>query len=142
MARPVVCNDPEMPISGQVPLERADFEVRLDRRSFWRNSLFIALLFLAYVALAIFGTARLHLDAVAGVAVFGVIGLSAGLAGARQIRREPVVATLTDSGGHLPPPRSSRLGSPSGGARRNAQASPAFRVAAAALHRLPARPDR
>lgn len=93
-----MCNDPEMSISGQLPLDRANFEIKLDRRSFWLNSLFIALLFLASVALAVVGPARLHLDAIAGAAVFGVIGLSAGLAGARQIRREPVVATLNNAG--------------------------------------------
>lgn len=84
--------------SGQVPFEQTAFEIRVNRRSFGRNIVGIGLFFLAYVAVSVFASGGLHVIAIAGAAVFGVIGLSAGLAGIRQIRREPVVATLNDSG--------------------------------------------
>lgn len=93
-----VCHDPEMVNSGQVPLEGTEFKIRLNRRSFRSNILVIILLFLAYVAAAVFASGELRLIGAAGAAVFGVVGLSAGMAGARQIRRDPVVATLNDSG--------------------------------------------
>jgi len=84
--------------SGQVPLERTEFEIRVSGRSFRRNIVGIFLFFLAEAAVAVFASGGLRLMAMAGAAVFGIIGLSAGLAGARQIRREPVVATLNDYG--------------------------------------------
>jgi hypothetical protein len=84
--------------SGQVPLERTEFEIRVNGRSFRRSTLGIVLFFLAYVAVAVFVSGGLHLIAIAGAAVFGIIGLSAGLAGAWQIRREPMMATLNDYG--------------------------------------------
>lgn len=81
-----------------MPLERTEFEVRVDRRRFQRSTAFIALLFLAYAALAVFASGGLRAIAVAGAVVFGVTGLWAGLAAARQVRREPVAATLDNRG--------------------------------------------
>lgn len=96
--QPAVCHDPEMVNSGQMPLEGTEFKVRLNGRSFRSNILVIILLFLAYAAAAVFASGGLQLIGVAGATVFGVVGLSAGVAGARQIRRDLVVATLNDSG--------------------------------------------
>jgi hypothetical protein len=80
------------------PVESAQFEIRWNRRSYRRNVLFLTVLFLGYVAAAIFASGALQLIGLAGAVVFGLIGICGGLAGELQMRRHPVVATLSDSG--------------------------------------------
>jgi hypothetical protein len=94
----LICHDGEMSSTDQPSPDGAKLVVRLNGRSFVRNLLFLVLLFLAYLALAIFSSGIWRLLGVAGTVVFGVTGLTAGLAGIRQIRTRPVVATLDAAG--------------------------------------------
>jgi hypothetical protein len=103
---PDVCNDAEVTDSGDFPDESTVFEVRLNRRRFRRNVLFIVASFLAYVALAVFASGPLRYIGLAGAVVFGLMGLIAGIGGELQIRRDPVAVTLDHAGvtfrGHDP----------------------------------------
>ncbi len=78
--------------------ERTELEVRWNRLSFRRNALILVLVFLGYIAIAVFASGTFRLIGVAGVIVFGVVLLYGGGAGGRQIRRRPVAATLNEFG--------------------------------------------
>jgi hypothetical protein len=86
-----------MPDSGQVPLERTEFQVRWNRRSYRSQVLLLVPIFLLYAGLTVFGSGTWRVLGIAGVVVFG-LALVAGVAGARKMRRTPVAATLTESG--------------------------------------------
>lgn len=83
---------------GRTSPERTELEVRWNQRSLRQNLLILVVFFLACIAIAAFASGTLRLIGVAGVIVFGVIVLYSGGAGARQIRRSPVVAVLNESG--------------------------------------------
>jgi hypothetical protein len=78
--------------------ERTELEVRWNQRFFWRNILILVPLFLGYIAIAAFASGTFRLIGVAGVIVFGVVGLYGGGAGGWQIRRRPVAASLSEFG--------------------------------------------
>lgn len=92
------CHNDEMSDIDQGSSDRAELEVSLNRHSFGRNLLFMALFFLAYIALAIFASGILRVLGVVGAVVFGVIGLCGGIAGTRQNRSRRVLATLNQFG--------------------------------------------
>lgn len=87
-----------MPNVDQSPPERTAFEIRWNRRSFRRNILGIGLLFLAYVAIAVFTPGWWRLMSIVGAIVFGGVALTAGAGGVRQMQRSPVAATLNEFG--------------------------------------------
>jgi hypothetical protein len=77
--------------------ERTELEVQWRQRFFWKNILFLALVFLGYIAIAVFASGTFRLIGVAGGIMFGVV-LCSGGAGGRRIRRRPVAATLNEFG--------------------------------------------
>jgi hypothetical protein len=87
-----------MPETDPASSRRTGFEVRWNQRSFRRNFLALVLIFLAYLALAVLASGFLHVIGVAGAIVFGLISLYGGAGSVWQFRRNPVVATLDESG--------------------------------------------
>ncbi len=78
--------------------ERTELEVRWNQRSFRPSILILVPVFPAYIAIAAFASGTFRLIGVAGAVVFGFMVLFIGPAGARQIRRRPVAATLNEFG--------------------------------------------
>lgn len=93
-----MCYCHEMSSADRTSPERTELEVQWNQRSFWRNILFLALVFFGYIAIAAFASGTFRLIGVAGAIVFGVMVLYSGGAGVRRIRRRPVVATLNEFG--------------------------------------------
>jgi hypothetical protein len=93
-----ICYRREVSNADPTSPERTELEVRWNQRSFRRNILILVPAFLAYLAAVVFASGTSRLIGVAGAIVFGVMVLFVGPAGARQIRRRPVAATLNDVG--------------------------------------------
>jgi hypothetical protein len=91
-----MCYRREMSSADRMLPERTQLEVRWNQRFFWRNILFLAMVFLGCIAIAVFASGTFRLIGVAGAIVSGVAGLYGGGAGGRQIRRRPVAATLNE----------------------------------------------
>ena len=87
-----------MATSNQMPAEGTQYEVRWNRRSFRRNVLLIVVVWVAYVAIAVFASGILEKIGIAGAIVFGLVGVGGGIGGEIYIRLSPVAATLTPSG--------------------------------------------
>jgi hypothetical protein len=93
-----MCYRREVSSADRTSPERAELEVRWNQRSFRRTILILVPVFLAYIVIAAFASGAFRLIGVAGAIVFGVMVLFVGGAGARQIRRRPVAATLNEFG--------------------------------------------
>lgn len=93
-----MCYRREVSSADRTSPERTELEVRWNQRSFWRNILILVPVFLAYIAIAAFASGTFRLVGVVGAIVFGVMVMFVGGAGARQIRRRPVAATLNEFG--------------------------------------------
>jgi hypothetical protein len=84
--------------SGQVPVEGTQFQVSWNRHFLRRKVLLVVVLFLAYVALAVFTSGAWQLLGVAAAIAIGLMGLCLGIVGELQMRRSPMAATLSDFG--------------------------------------------
>ena len=70
---------------------------RWTQRSYQASILLLAIVFLVYLALALFGSGIWFILGTAGSVVFGLAVVS-GLGWRRWMRRTPVAATLTEAG--------------------------------------------
>ena len=77
---------------------RTKLEVRWNQRYIGRWGLILVLVFLVYIAIAVFASGTFRLIGVVGAIVFGVVVLYGEGVGGWQIRRRPVAATLNEFG--------------------------------------------
>lgn len=77
--------------------ERPRLEIRWDRRALRRNTAFLTLFLLAYIALAVLAPGLLGVIGKAGVVVSGFV-LLVGRVNAWRVRRRPVAAILDEAG--------------------------------------------
>ena len=87
-----------MTSGARTSTETPDFEILWNRRSFGRNLLLLFVIFLVYIAIAIFASNTLRVIGIVGAIAFAVILICGAVSGVQQLRRAPAAATLSRSG--------------------------------------------